>query len=363
MSEVKVVFIDIDQVPGKGLQKDDDNNNNKYYYNDKKHDGERVEIILLNPVCCPGYLTLTYKPNNPGAKIIGITESGIHKGEFNGNITDCKSVTVYYWSGNRDYKGSLVVQLSGARDSYYTNSGGGRWEEEEINSGALLTTLDGINCPLKIHPVDISQKSGSSYSCPSCNQPITTLISSPIDDKYTKVTHSPDGLVGRLKDDKYNITNIPMTREIGNIYVYWYHKDGGEGKSFLICLPYPNIDNDYSSGDIWYKRESSDDNTWTKVDNSPPSSHTDCKNILKLLQNISGGEEVESGTGNCKEIKFEDSEEERDDSASSSSLSTTSPHRLSPGAITGISIAGIGTVGSALGYGGWKLFLFLKNRL
>ncbi|EKX72482.1 hypothetical protein BEWA_049490 [Theileria equi strain WA] len=363
MSQVKGVTIDIGKLPGKNLTPYE-TEKNKYYYNDDEH-RERVDVILTESLQnLPEYVTLTYKPNNPETKIANIEYNGQPKSEFDNDLKDCKSVMVYYWSGDGNYNDPLVLQL-GDDNKYYTNLIS--LVSVDRDSGSLLKLLDKWSCTWNsVHPVDIMQKK-SSYNCSSCNQPKINLTSSLVNNKYTKVIHSEYAsfykIVGRLKNGSQNITDIPITKNFSKVCVYWYPLNGEESKPLLIRLPAPSTDGN-SSGNLWYRKESSG-NKWTNVVVSPPSSPDDCKGILKLLKEISPKSEDE-GEVESECIDPNDEQMNNQDSTSSSSLSTnpvttTSTPGLSHGAIAGITVVSVGTGGSALGYGSYKLFLSLKN--
>lgn len=262
-------------------------NNTKRYFRKSADDGN-AWIEVSNADAHPNGETPTIATLDL-SKISGIKYNGDSDIGFEIFPDYCKSVTVYYWSGDGDYGNPLVVQLSGKDEKYYTDTG--NWQEEEgINSDTLLATLDKFSCSLDTHIVDISQKSGQPYNCSACHQLKITLSSSLVNNKYTRVTHSPNRFVCRLKNSQDNITSIPITKEIDSVYVCLYPLT--DGNPLLICLEPKNEEEEgIPSSYVWYQRDSPTGSKWTNVVASPPSSPDDSSTILKLLKTINGDKE------------------------------------------------------------------------
>ncbi|EKX73943.1 hypothetical protein BEWA_039810 [Theileria equi strain WA] len=343
MTETRTVVIDLGNYPNaRGFS-----GSGKTY----TYDNGCVTITLNeSPIGLPGYKSVTHKPTN-GKDIIGrIVHNLTPQDGFSNNLSEYPSVSVFYWSGDNSFRNPLLVQL-GEKNEYYTDGGSGSWEKENEEK-ELLNLLDEINCTWSsAHIIDIHEKSVPSYNCSSCQNSIT-LISRSINNKYTRVTHSPGGLVGRLKNGSQNITDIPITKNFSAVYVYWYPKDE---KPLLIRL---SPEDESKSTTLWYKREPNG-NTWTKVDSSLPSDHMDCKNILKLLKEVSPNQDEDDRESECKEPEHKlEAESTASEKATSQDLQTGTPATTIVGAALG-TVVGVIAISVLL----WKRNVIKKAAL
>ncbi|EKX73954.1 hypothetical protein BEWA_039920 [Theileria equi strain WA] len=132
------------------------------------------------------------------------------------------------------------------------------------------------------HIIDLTEKGvpgrSTNYSCSACKENAISIYSSN-EDKYTKVTHTPGGFVGRLKNDHQDISGISITGHINTVTVYWYPLTGGSP-----LLIYFSLDS------AWIKRVSKASNEWTPAVEDELNSEDDPK-ILELLKKINGNSE------------------------------------------------------------------------
>ncbi|AFZ80770.1 hypothetical protein BEWA_001770 [Theileria equi strain WA] len=254
---------------------------NTYYYTDDLTN-EQVEITLtVNPPNLSGYEKLEHKPKDPKVKIKGIQYSTIPQNGFPPDLSRYESVTVYCWGGDSNYK-PIVVRL-GSGDDYYKGAvAEDSWNPAGIKSSGLLNLLENESCRChSAHILDISKKGNESYDCSACKQQNAITLHSETVKDYKRVAHTPGGFVGRLKNGQDSINSIPITRDISDVYVYWYPKDGGKSGPLLIY---------FSLDSAWIKRVSKASNEWTptvedELDND------DSSKILKLLKKIKGNSE------------------------------------------------------------------------
>ncbi|EKX73817.1 hypothetical protein BEWA_038550 [Theileria equi strain WA] len=277
MSE-NTVEIDIGKTPDgdDGEVKSDDGGNNKYYYDDKSA-RKRVKITVTKHIDnLPGYVTLTYSPYQSGTQITSIKDSKSQT-KFNDSTNDCKSVTVYYWSGD-DYSKPIIILLGPVKKYYKTTTINNEWTNTNIQSGGLINLLETESCRRNItHVIDISRNSGP-YNCPNCGSKQVGVNNYSIKDDTTEYSYYyhrnlTGYFIRGFNDGKTEQTGLTLTGIISAAYVY-HNPSGPEGIPLLM---------NYSSN--WFERKSLESNRWTEVEGgNKPGSNNDDPKILKLLK-------------------------------------------------------------------------------
>ncbi|AFZ80006.1 hypothetical protein BEWA_028560 [Theileria equi strain WA] len=87
------------------------------------------------------------------------------------------------------------------------------WTNAGIIQNGLLKPLETERCTLNsAHLIGIAEKYRQNYDCPSRNDQEAITLYPDAGSKYAKPTHTPDGLIGRLRNGPKHSTNIPIQR-------------------------------------------------------------------------------------------------------------------------------------------------------
>ncbi|EKX72536.1 hypothetical protein BEWA_050040 [Theileria equi strain WA] len=225
------------------------------------------------------YRKFTHTPES------GNIQSITHNGKPLSGITslgDHKSVSVYYWSLDSTCTRPLIIQLGG-KDEYHTDpdDDDNNWSQQgDINTGNLRQKLDEQNCNRNnSHIIDLSEKSITTYNCPSCgSKQIGVSYTNATIIRTTTSTYTISS--SRISSFKYVNTwqrGLPSIRAVGVIFVYWYNS----GKTPIIV--YQSISQRY------FRRSSSNSNTWTEVSGQQALPNGETPTIATLdLSKISG---------------------------------------------------------------------------
>ncbi|EKX72578.1 hypothetical protein BEWA_050460 [Theileria equi strain WA] len=248
------VTIDIGKYPrSKGVETD---NKIGYYY----QSGGKV---LLEETYYPEpdgtYMKLTHTPEH--ANIQSITHNDIIQ-TVSSDLSEFKSVAVFYWSGDSIFGNPLLIQL-GNDDNEYYNSTPERltyWDKLTLTAINLKSELDKQNCERnKVHIVKISEKgnTNNTYQCPSCSkEDIQTHYnnSHPGSSYYIHSIPGSSAQISGFRDNEANQVGLPSIKNLKFVFVYW---NKPAAKPVLIHYP--------QSPPRCFRRNSDNDDTWVEV--------------------------------------------------------------------------------------------------
>ncbi|AFZ78953.1 hypothetical protein BEWA_017940 [Theileria equi strain WA] len=340
--------------------------------------------------------------------------------------TEYESVNAYHRSGKRDTK-PLLLELSngpGQETSKLYTLGNNKWMPSTYSPSDLTKVLDQENCLLNnIVVVDLSKKRDK-YCCGmSRHRKIQALLNRNTPDGYTSYMHLNNRYennfsfnIHRFKDDKEHVWPSSINN-IRSVYAYFCKSDD-QNKPLLLYV------NQGSGSGKWFKRTTGGSNSWVDTDLNSLKTHTPssssiidaiekelnkiCKELnigcshdwvlldIKDLLLISDGEAGKNGDGpdanlsggtNDGAVGAGGSGSGSSSVGGSGTLGSDEIVDVGPGGTpvandssqgifkqilryitsnhTEISAIGFGTGlgGSALGYGGYKLFISLATRV
>lgn len=174
------------------------------------------------------YKKLSYTPNS--GKISKIKKGGVPLNEFNNALQDVTTVSVYYWTGDREYKTPLLVQPGTEKTYYYYNTTReAKWEKDSQAPNDLKDKLDKQNCKRnKAHQIELNNKDNNnketSCNAKGCNQKF--YIESTQKSEYTKYQFKPktsDNVQYMYFTSGYNgiHTGLSYPKGLQSVSVYW----------------------------------------------------------------------------------------------------------------------------------------------